>query len=369
MSLKPLVSVSMITYNHEKYIEEAILGVLRQETEFDIELIVSNDDSPDDTDKIIRRIIKEHPKAFCIRYIKHNENIGAMPNSLHNLKLFTGRYIALCEGDDCWTDSKKLQIQIEAMQKRPNCDISFHAAEILSASTRTNRVVAFHYFTTKIFSARDIIMGGGEFCPTASIVIKRSIVEDAHDFLQQAPVGDYFLQVMGSLKGGSLYLNRVMSAYRRDTPFSWTAEMQCLQKKKVFFNQLLSTIQRFDRYLKGAHTSALNFEIERHYIHLSLTYLGRGCMSDYRSFFQEYSRKHCCSFRVKALFHTGILTQSVGLVVFLDRLFFGYPFPWTRVLRKLFSYSCNCRMRQRIEPHEADDAAPCEVLQTTSSSR
>ena len=107
----------MITYNHEKYIEEAILGVLRQETEFDIELIVSNDDSPDDTDKIIRRIIKEHPKAFCIRYIKHNENIGAMPNSLHNLKLCTGRYIALCEGDDCWTDSKKLQIQIEAMQK------------------------------------------------------------------------------------------------------------------------------------------------------------------------------------------------------------------------------------------------------------
>jgi len=369
MNYKPLVSVSMITYNHEEYIEEAILGVLMQETNFDIELIISNDNSPDRTDAIIRRIIKEHSKAFCIRYIKHNENIGAMPNSLHNLQLCSGKYVALCEGDDCWTDPEKLQIQIDEMQRRPNCDISFHAAEIISGSNRTNRVTAFHYLTTKIFSSRDVIMGGGDFCPTASIVIKRSIIEGVQDFLRQAPVGDYFLQVMGSLKGGALYLNKVMSAYRRDTPFSWTTEMQCLQKKRIFFNSILYTIQKFDLYLKRAHTSELNFEVERHYLHLSLTYLGRGLISDYRSFFEEYSRKHYSTLRVRALFHTGILTKSVGFVVFLDRLFFGYPCAWTRVFRKLFSYWCQYRMRQRIQPPKATIEPPCGVLQTQSSSR
>ena len=369
MNCKPLVSVSMITYNHEEYIEEAILGVLTQETSFDIELIISNDNSPDLTDLIIRRIIKEHPKAFCIRYIKHNENIGAMPNSLHNLQLCGGKYIALCEGDDCWTDPLKLQIQINEMQRQPHCDMSFHAAEVFSGSKRTNRVIAFHSLKTRVFSSRDVIMGGGDFCPTASIVIKRSIIEGLRDFLQQAPVGDYFVQVMGSLKGGALYLNRVMCAYRRDTPFSWTAEMQCLQNKKKFFYKILSTIQKFDRYLKGAYTGALNFEIERHYLHLSLTYLGRGRLNDYVSFFEEYSQKHSSTLRIRALFHAGILTKSVGVVVLLDRLFFGYPSAWTRAFRKLATTLCQRRMRQRPPPNHASLTPPCGLCQTQSSSR
>ena len=80
MAQKLKVSVCMITYGQEKYIREAIEGVLMQECDFEVELILSNDCSPDRTDEIIQDIIKNHPKGCWIKYFKHESNIGMMPN-------------------------------------------------------------------------------------------------------------------------------------------------------------------------------------------------------------------------------------------------------------------------------------------------
>ena len=79
------VSVSMITYNHAKYIKQAIESILNQETNFDIELIISNDNSPDDTDAIVNEIIQTHPNGSKIKYFKHEKNIGMMKNFLFSL--------------------------------------------------------------------------------------------------------------------------------------------------------------------------------------------------------------------------------------------------------------------------------------------
>lgn len=122
---KPLVSVAMITYNHEEYIEEAINSVLMQETDFDVELIISNDNSPDQTDTIIQRILKEHPKSHWIKYIKHEKNIGMMPNLNDNFQRCLGKYIAICEGDDYWTDPQKLQKQIDFLENNPEYVITY----------------------------------------------------------------------------------------------------------------------------------------------------------------------------------------------------------------------------------------------------
>ncbi len=66
--MKPLVSVIMITYGHEKYIEEAIRGVFLQKTNFPFELIISNDKSPDSTDEIVKNIIKSAPENISVKY-------------------------------------------------------------------------------------------------------------------------------------------------------------------------------------------------------------------------------------------------------------------------------------------------------------
>ena len=74
------LSVVMITYGHEKYIREAIEGVLMQNCNFEIELIIADDCSPDDTESVVQNIIKSHPKGNIIKYIKHQKNKGMMPN-------------------------------------------------------------------------------------------------------------------------------------------------------------------------------------------------------------------------------------------------------------------------------------------------
>lgn len=113
---KPVVSVVMITYAHERYIEQAINGVLMQVCDFEVELIITNDCSPDTTDAVIMDIIKTHPKASWIKYIKHDKNIGMMPNFVYTLKEAKGKYIAMCEGDDYWTDPLKLQKQLDFLE-------------------------------------------------------------------------------------------------------------------------------------------------------------------------------------------------------------------------------------------------------------
>ena len=112
-----LVSVCMITYGHESYIEEAINSVLMQECDFDYELIIADDNSPDTTSKIVNTIIDNHLKAKKIKYYKHPANIGMQKNSLFAFSKCVGKYIAICEGDDYWTDPKKLQKQVDFLER------------------------------------------------------------------------------------------------------------------------------------------------------------------------------------------------------------------------------------------------------------
>src|SRR5690349_16516557 len=109
------VSVCMVTYNHEKFIEKAIEGVLMQETDFDVELVIGEDFSTDQTRSIIEKYQQKYPGKIIIAPSEHN--LGMMKNFVNTLNTCTGEYIALCEGDDFWTDPTKLQRQVEFMEK------------------------------------------------------------------------------------------------------------------------------------------------------------------------------------------------------------------------------------------------------------
>jgi len=334
MNHQPLVSVSMITYRHEEYIEEAILGVLMQQTCFEFELILSNDNSPDNSDQIIRRILDEHPRANCVRYIRHAENIGIMQNALDNLERCCGEYIAFCEGDDVWINPLKLQIQIDALRHSPECDLCFHPAQVFCGNQKTDGVFAFHSGRIKVFSTEAIVAGGGDFCPTAAIIIRRSIFEQMRVFLKQAPVGDYFLQVAGSVRGGALYLPQIMSVYRRDTAHSWTSEMRAIKNRVAFYHKITTALIRFDAFLNGEYRKSLNVEMERQYIHVSLTYLGCGLSGEYKLLFEEYSRLWKINFRIKSIYWLGMQTGSVRIVSLIDKLFFAHPNILIRALKR-----------------------------------
>jgi glycosyltransferase involved in cell wall biosynthesis len=111
-----LVSVNMITYLHGKYIREAIEGVLMQNCNFNFELIIADDCSPDNTSKIVTDIINSHPNGNKIKYFRHEKNIGMHANSDFVINQAKGKYIAICEGDDYWIDPNKLQKQVDFLE-------------------------------------------------------------------------------------------------------------------------------------------------------------------------------------------------------------------------------------------------------------
>lgn len=129
----PKVSVVTITYGHGKYITETLNGVLMQDYPGEIEFIIANDHSPDDTDEVIRQYFATNPVPgnFEIKYTKHDTNKGMMPNFIWALQQATGRYVALCEGDDYWTDPFKLQKQVEFLEQNEEYVLCFANRNVL----------------------------------------------------------------------------------------------------------------------------------------------------------------------------------------------------------------------------------------------
>lgn len=130
---EPLVSICCTTYNHEKYIKDSIESFLMQETEFPFEIIIHDDASTDMTTAIIREYEKKYPEL--IKPIYQTENQYSKNRSIPLLASFKkakGKYIAFCEGDDYWTDPKKLQIQFDCLEKNPNVVCCYHNAYVFS---------------------------------------------------------------------------------------------------------------------------------------------------------------------------------------------------------------------------------------------
>jgi glycosyltransferase involved in cell wall biosynthesis len=117
-SSKPLVSILCATYNHAEFIEDAIKGFLGQVTSFPFEIVIRDDASTDGTDKILMRYAKDYPRLINLVLKLHNKypNERPLPDLLSSS---VGEYIAICEGDDYWIDSNKLELQLQAIQDNP----------------------------------------------------------------------------------------------------------------------------------------------------------------------------------------------------------------------------------------------------------
>ncbi|MCE5348302.1 MAG: GNAT family N-acetyltransferase [Bacteroidales bacterium] len=117
-SNRPLLSVCVITYNHEQFIAQSFEGILMQKTNFDFEIVVGEDCSKDNTRKIVLEYANEYPGKF--KLILHKHNNGAIANQIAVLQSCSGKYVSICEGDDYWTDPYKLQKQIIFLEANPN---------------------------------------------------------------------------------------------------------------------------------------------------------------------------------------------------------------------------------------------------------
>lgn len=214
MMKKNTVSVVMITYGHEKFIEQAINGVLMQKCNFDYELIIANDCSPDNTDLIIKNFIKNNPLAYRIKYTAHKHNIGMMPNFMFALESAKGKYIALCEGDDYWTDPNKLQKQVDILEASPDLAISFHNVKVYNEFENTE--TDFYSMLRKDKPSQITTLNtllNGNYISTLSVVFRNNHFKLPAEF-KKFTVGDWPLHILNARYGDVYFLDEVMAVYR-----------------------------------------------------------------------------------------------------------------------------------------------------------
>ena len=207
----------MITYGHEKYIREAIEGVLMQECDFEVELILANDCSPDKTDEVIQDILKNHPKASWIKYLKHDKNIGMMPNFLFALNHCKGEFIAVCEGDDYWTDPLKLQKQVGFLEANPDysiCWTKYYVKNETGALSSLQEPDWIQHLDAKNNITIDLNSIFTPYCTyTLTVLFKRESL-DLSLLNQSKYAKDNSLYVMCLGKGKGVLLNFYSSVYR-----------------------------------------------------------------------------------------------------------------------------------------------------------
>ena len=205
------ISVIMITYGHEKFIRQAVEGVLMQKCNFNVELIIANDASPDKTSDIVYDIIKTNPNANRIKYINRDKNIGGQNNFKDAFEQCKGKYIAHCEGDDYWTDPCKLQKQINFLETNPDYVLTFHKIKILQPNG-----ILVDDFITKIpenYQTIEALAQYGNYIHTPSIVYK-NIINELPFEMMISPIGDYFLYMIIAQHGKLKYFEESMAVYR-----------------------------------------------------------------------------------------------------------------------------------------------------------
>lgn len=244
---KPLVSICCAAYNHEEYIEETLKGFLMQECDFEYEILIHDDASTDKTAEIIRKYEKIFPeKIFPIYQIENQYSQGKKYSDL-NYERVKGKYVAICEGDDCWIDKTKLSKQIKLMEANPTFGLCFHSALQLNLTNNTKKNIGEYLDKEGVVPIEDIIIKPKGMIPTASCLLTKEVLNEVLEFKSTRPyltLGDIYIQIFGALKAnGVLYINEVMSLYRYLTPESWS--MQWINSNKAQLKHIQAMTRSF----------------------------------------------------------------------------------------------------------------------------
>lgn len=214
---QPLISVCLITYNHEKFIEQALDGILIQETSFPFEVVISDDLSTDNTRTIINEFIQKNSCGWNL--VNHTENVGMHRNWERAIRTCKGKYIALLEGDDYWSDPLKLQKQIDILEADNNLSIccSNAGVELIDSEKKHSDYVQKGQ---GIYTLIDLIEGA--FMPTCTVVFRNGLLpETLPKSYYAAPMADYPIHLLNALHGDIFYLNEVTVVYRLHEAGEW----------------------------------------------------------------------------------------------------------------------------------------------------
>lgn len=209
------VAVWMVTYNHEKYIAKAIESVVNQETKFKYKLFIGEDSSLDSTAEICESYAYQYPEK--VELVKNTSNLGPLKNAIQIYQKCIdskARYIAILEGDDCWTNHQKLQKQVQVMEKYPEASMVIHNAIDIRNNKKKSIVEGFQTG----FVPSDLIIQKKMKIPTLSHLFRNELFIFNPLFEQVmkstghawAMGGDRYIQLQMAVRGRVYYIDEIM---------------------------------------------------------------------------------------------------------------------------------------------------------------
>jgi len=210
----PVVSIICDSYNHEPYIRRCIEGFLMQKTDFPFEILIHDDASTDKSAEIIKEYEVKFPALIKPMYQRENQcSKGVHLWASIQFPRVNGKYIAICEGDDYWTDPLKLQKQVDYMEAHPDCSLSFHNA-MVHWYDGSNPDRLFWNIEERDYSGRELVKNW--IAPTASFLFRGNLWQGFADFQKEYPsiyACDFLLLVHCARNGVVHGFDDVMSVY------------------------------------------------------------------------------------------------------------------------------------------------------------
>lgn len=278
-----------MTYNQASFIEDALNGFTMQQTDFPFVCVVVDDASTDGEPEVIRRYFSanfdlednsisrnEETDDFSLAYARHKTNLNCYFVVLflkyNHYKKKTkdpyfkewtehAEYVALCEGDDYWTDSLKLQKQVDILNNHPDVTLCSTSCQI---KTSDSLEIQRRYDRESIVPTQDLIIGGGLWLHTVTFLYRKSLLDDYPDYCQSCHVGDFPLILWASLNGSVYYIPEEMAIYRYLNLGSWTSRRESLGIGPLIqgWRSEVNMLKGLDVYSEGKFSTFFNSRIK-----------------------------------------------------------------------------------------------------------
>ncbi len=264
----------MITYNHKRYLAQAIDSILMQTVNFDYEVVIGEDCSTDSTREVAIGFQRRFPDRIHLEL--RERNLGVITNFVKTLQACQGQYIALLEGDDYWVSDHKLQKQVDFLDDYPECAICFHNATNVYEDSNQEPHNCVPADQKEISTLKDLLVSN--FIPTCSVMFRRSLFSEFPDWYHLLEMGDWPLHMLNAQHGKIGYINEVMAAHRVHSRGIWS---------KTSTIQHLQQIIRMYEYINGhwghRYERIIRTSVSRHRFLLAVAYANGGDIASART--------------------------------------------------------------------------------------
>lgn len=275
-NIKYMVRVSCMTFNHAHYIEDAMNGFCMQETNFPFVCTIIDDCSTDGEQDVIKNYLEEHFDLedssvvrneetddyfltfaqhktnkncyFAVLFLKYNHYSIRKPKKPYIEEWCDTKYVALCEGDDYWIDSLKLQKQVDFMESHPEHSLCFCAHKAKNPEGK-EEIIRRYATDIECCPMEGIILGGGAYMATNSMLFRQSLFVSYLTWVKGCPIGDLPLMLTLAYKGLVGYIDDVMCVYRISATGSWSNRLASSIETRRIHNQAIDKMWRqFDEW-------------------------------------------------------------------------------------------------------------------------